>query len=182
MLAGAVAAPSHAYLFVGPEHTGKATAALALAQALNCTEGDGCGACRECRAIASSNHPDVRVWELPEGEKTFKVEQVRALIAAVAYQPYQGRRKVHVLAAFDAIQAAGANALLKTLEEPPGETTLVLLARSLESVLPTIASRCQIVPFGLAPEGAILETLRRHVPLPDDALSVIARRSQGRMG
>lgn len=182
LLAGAAAAPSHAYLFVGPEHTGKHTAALALAQALNCTEGDGCGVCRECRAVLASNHPDVRVWELGEGEKTFKVEQVRQLIAAVAYQPYQGKRKVHVLAAFDAVQPAGANALLKTLEEPPGQTTLVLFARSAETVLPTIASRCQIVPFGLAPDAAIAAALQARMPLLPETALHLARRSQGRFG
>jgi DNA polymerase-3 subunit delta' len=171
-------------LFVGPAEVGKRTAALLFAQAINCEhpETGGCGSCRQCTAIIAGSHPDVRVWDVPEGEKTFKVEQVRELLHAVAFHPYQGRRKVHILAALDAIGPAGANALLKTLEEPPPSTVLVLLATSLETVLPTLISRCQVVPFGLMPVEAIAEalTLRRGVD-PASAMA-IAFQSQGRIG
>lgn len=93
-------------------------------------------------------HPDLRLWDVPEGEKTFKVEQVRELIGAVGRKPFSRPRQVHVLGNLDAVNPAGANALLKTLEEPPPTTTLVLLAADLEGVLPTIVSRCQLVSFG----------------------------------
>jgi DNA polymerase-3 subunit delta' len=163
---------------------GKRTAALLFAAAINCEHPEtlGCGHCRSCNAIVAGNHPDVRVWDVPEGEKTFKVEQVRELLHAVSFHPYEGRRKVHVLAALDATGPAGANALLKTLEEPPPSTVLVLLATSLDAVLPTIVSRCQVVTFGLAPIASIAEalTLRRGVA-PESALDA-AFRSQGRFG
>jgi DNA polymerase-3 subunit delta' len=169
---------------VGPAGVGKRTAALLFAQAINCQTPDsgGCGYCRECSAILSGNHPDVRVWDVPEGEKTFKVEQVRQLIHAVSFHPYQGRRKVHILAAMEAIAPAGANALLKTLEEPPASTVMVLLASSLDAVLPTILSRCQVVPFGLMSVEAIAEAVRLRRGLSEDAAMAVAFESQGRLG
>jgi DNA polymerase-3 subunit delta' len=169
---------------VGPAGVGKRTAALLFAQAINCeTPGSGgCGYCRECSAVLSGNHPDVRVWDVPEGEKTFKVEQVRQLIHAVSFHPYQGRRKVHILAAMEAMAPAGANALLKTLEEPPASTVMVLLASSLDAVLPTILSRCQVVPFGLMAVPEIAEALRLRRSLGEEAAMAIAFQSQGRLG
>lgn len=171
-------------MFVGPAQVGKLTAALEFAMAVNCLKPEslGCGTCRECVAIGALNHPDVRVWDVPEGEKTFKVERVRELIGALGYHPYQGRRKVHIVAGMDAIGLAGANALLKTLEEPPPSTTLVLLSKDAESVLPTILSRCQVIPFGLTPPEAIAEALMKRFPLMPETARELAFQSQGRLG
>lgn len=159
-------------------------AALEFAAAINClTPGAlGCGHCRECRAVFSGNHPDVRVWDVAEGEKTFKVEAVRELIQAVGFHPYQGRRKVHILAALDAVAPAGANALLKTLEEPPPDTTLILIARDLDAVLPTLVSRCQVVPFGLVPLEAIARHLEVRIGVPPEQARELAFRAEGRIG
>ncbi len=90
---------------------------------------------------------------MPEGEKTFKIEQVRELIGAVGRKPFSRPRQVHVIANLDAVNPAGANALLKTLEEPPPTTTLILLAADLAGVLATIVSRCQVVSFGFQPQA-----------------------------
>jgi DNA polymerase-3 subunit delta' len=140
---------AHAYLFAGPEGIGKRTAALALAQALNCQQGDavddGCGICQSCRKITRGLHPDVQVVE-PEGA-TLKIDQIRTLEADAAMRPYEGRRKVFILQDADKITEQAANALLKTLEEPPGWTVLVLLASTPSSLPLTIVSRCQIVIF-----------------------------------
>lgn len=169
---------------MGPAGVGKRTAALLFAQAINCkTPGiGGCGTCLECSAILAGNHPDVRVWDIPEGEKTFKVEQVRELLQAVSLHPYRSPRKVHILAAMDSIGPAGANALLKTLEEPPASTVMVLLASSLDQVLPTLVSRCQVVPFGLMPTEAIAEALRLRLGLDLEVALTTAFRAQGRIG
>lgn len=140
-------------------------------------DGDACGACGTCRAIAGPGHPDLRVWEVPEGEKTFKVDQVRELIAAVGRKPFSRPRQVHVLADLDAVNPAGANALLKTLEEPPPTTTLVLLAADLEGVLPTIVSRCQLVSIAYEPQALGAEAAPAHDvvappwPRPGEALA-----------
>lgn len=181
--------PSHAYLLAGPAHTGKRTAARAFAQALLCDtpertgEGpDACGACRACRLIAAGSHPDVREWDVPEGEKTFKVDQVRELIAAVSCKPFSAKRQVHILAALDAIHPTGANALLKTLEEPPLTSLLILLSADLDGLLPTLRSRCQIVRFGLTPPEQLVALLRERGAEDVTRARTVALNSEGRIG
>ena len=152
---------AHAYLFSGPEGIGKRAAALALAQALNCQQGDaiedGCGVCLPCRKIAKRLHPDVQVIE-PEGA-TVKIEQVRALEADAALGPYEGKRKVFILDGAEKMTEQAANALLKTLEEPPGRTVLVLLSTTPSALPLTIVSRCQMVIFSAIPP----DTLRTYL-------------------
>jgi len=147
---------AHAYLFAGPEGVGKRTAALALAQALNCQRGDavddGCGACQSCRKIARGLHPDVQAVE-PDGA-TLKIDQVRTLGADAALRPYEGKRKVFILQGAEKMTEQAANALLKTLEEPPGWTVLVLLTTTPSALPLTIVSRCQTVIFSaIAPDA-----------------------------
>jgi DNA polymerase-3 subunit delta' len=187
-LARALSRPTHAYLFAGPAHSGKRTAAKLFAQALLCDDpiAAGCGHCPQCLAVLGDRHPDLRFWDIPEGEKTFKVEQVRELIVAVARRPYQGRRSVHILPAVDATAPAGANALLKTLEEPPPTATLILLARDVDAMLPTLVSRCQVISFGLTPTEVIEDYLRSHFAAPTgsaaDHFRRLAVRADGRIG
>jgi DNA polymerase-3 subunit delta' len=140
---------SHAYLFVGPGGSGKKSAARALACAMLCEDG-GCGSCPACQRIRKDVHPDVHVVA-PEGASTYMVEQVRELIHDVNLTPVEASKKVYILDAAEAMGNQVANALLKTLEEPPADVVLVLLATDFESVLPTIASRCQVVRFQRIP-------------------------------
>lgn len=196
VLRAALAQPSHAYLFVGAPHVGKSAAALAFAQALNCErhppqggmllpgvpvpEPDGCGECLECRAIAHSNHPDVRFVEPTEGKKVFSVEDVRKLVEEVGWKAYRARRKVYVIPN-ELLNLQGANTLLKTLEEPQDDTTLILTANSVEHVLPTLVSRCQPVSFGPVPTEAIARWLEAEGVEPERA-RLLARISDGRLG
>src|SRR5206468_11280591 len=115
-----------AYLFEGMVGVGKATTALALAQALNCERapGQGCGACDPCRKIESGLHPDVVRVE-PDGQ-FIKIAQVRQVTARAAYRPHEGRARVVILDPADAMNLEAANALLKTLEEPPADIHFVL--------------------------------------------------------
>ncbi|GAB4281237.1 MAG: DNA polymerase III subunit delta' [Coriobacteriia bacterium] len=140
---------SHAYLFVGPSGAGKKTAARAFACAVMCDD-DGCGACDACRRIRRGAHPDVRVVE-PQGAATYLVDQVRDLVHDIGMTPAEGPKKIYIVCRADAFNQQSANALLKTLEEPPEDTVLILLAPRPESVLPTIASRCQVVRFERIP-------------------------------
>ena len=136
---------SHAYLFLGAPGSGQLEAAQALAECAVCPKG-GCDACDECIRVAHRTHPDVH-WLAPEGASGYVVEQVRELIADVSLAPVRAQAKVYVLDRVETLRDACANALLKTIEEPPEGVVFILLARSADAVLPTIVSRCQCVPF-----------------------------------
>lgn len=140
---------SHAYLFVGPSGSGKKTAAVALACALYCDDG-GCGSCGTCIRVLGGHHPDVHVAK-PEGAASYIVDQVRDIIRDVNLKPVQASHKVYIIDEADRFNAESANAFLKTLEEPPDDVVIILLTRSYETVLPTIASRCQVVRFRPVP-------------------------------
>ena len=147
---------SHAYLFTGPAGSNKTLAAYAFAQAVLCPKGPGgprggeCGACDACRRIMRRKHPDVRFFS-PEGASGYLFDQIRDIVADTALSPIQAARKVYILDRVDLLGVQAANAFLKTLEEPPADVVLVLLGRTRESVLPTIVSRCQVVPFRFIP-------------------------------
>ncbi|MBM6754982.1 DNA polymerase III subunit delta' [Collinsella tanakaei] len=136
---------SHAYLFVGAPGSGKLDAAWALAQALLCDEG-GCGACDACVRVARHTHPDVHLFQ-PESATGYLIAQVRDLLEDVALAPIRGARKVYIIDRAEQLRSNSANALLKTLEEPPAHTTFILLGTSTDVMLSTIVSRCQCVPF-----------------------------------
>ncbi|TDB38723.1 MAG: DNA polymerase III subunit delta' [Actinobacteria bacterium] len=140
---------SHAYLFVGPSGSGKKTAAVALACAVFCDDG-GCGACPTCYRVLGGHHPDVHIVR-PEGAATYIVDQVREIIHDVNLKPVQASHKIYIIDEADRFNPESANAFLKTLEEPPDDVIIVLLTRSYETVLPTIASRCQVVRFRPVP-------------------------------
>lgn len=148
---------SHAYLFIGPTGAGKKSAARALACAMFCDDG-GCGTCSTCNRVRNGSHPDVHVLR-PAGAATYVVEQVREVIHDAHLKPVQASYKVYIFEEADRFNAESANAFLKTLEEPPDDVIIVLLARSFDNVLPTIASRCQVVRFRPVPESAAIDTL-----------------------
>lgn len=142
----------HAYLFEGPEGIGKRMIALRLAQAANCESPEPpcpCGQCKTCRAIAAGNHPDVVLLEPEPGRATpiITVAQIREMIRKTGYHRYAARRRFVIVDPAEAMPPAAANALLKTLEEPPDGTGFVLIASRGASLLPTIVSRCQPVRF-----------------------------------
>ena len=152
---------THAYLFTGPAGSNKTMAAYALAQALLCPKGPHgprggeCGACDTCRRVKRKKHPDVRYFA-PEGAGGYLVDQIRDIAADTVLAPIQADRKIYILDRVDLLGVQAANAFLKTLEEPPSDVVLILLGRTRESVLPTILSRCQVVPF-------------RHIPASEAA-------------
>lgn len=151
---------SHAYLFAGPAGSNKTVAAYALSQAVICENG-GCGTCDDCTRALRRNHPDIRYFA-PAGAAGYLVEQVREIVADTALAPIRARRKVYILDRVDLLGAAAANAFLKTLEEPPADVVMILLGRTRESVLPTIVSRCQVVPFRHIPAREAAGIVSQH--------------------
>lgn len=146
-LAAALAAPVHAYLFAGPPGAGKRAAARAFAAELLADGAPDPDDARR-RALADpSPHPDL-VWLAPRGAAQHLVDEVRQrVITAAAYRPFEGARRVFVIEAADAMADESQNALLKTLEEPPGFVHIVLISAEPELLLETVRSRCQEVRF-----------------------------------
>ena len=136
---------SHAYLFTGPPGSNKTSAAYAFAQALICPD-QGCMTCDHCRRAARRNHPDIHFIE-PEGAHGYLVDQIREVVADAHLAPIQATRKIYIIDRVDLLGTQAANAFLKTLEEPPENVVFILLGRTKDAVLPTIVSRCQVVPF-----------------------------------
>ena len=138
----------HAYLFVGEEAETEGLA-LAFAQALNCEarDGDCCGRCESCSAIAGGRHPDIHVLRPESKSRRIVIAQVRGLEQAVYLKASHARTKVAIVHAADRLQPEAQDAFLKTLEEPPGESVLLLLTDEPQQLKETILSRCLRVPF-----------------------------------
>jgi DNA polymerase-3 subunit delta' len=154
---------NHAYLFVGPLGSGKTEATIALAKAILCpaaTTGGAVGSddCEDCVRVARRTHPDLHIVE-PEGVEGYLAAQIRELIHDATLAPVRSRAKIYVLTRADLLGAASANALLKTLEEPTSSVVFILMARTIESVLETLRSRCQLLAFRSIPEVEAVRTL-----------------------
>ena len=138
----------HAYLFDGDKGTGKEATALHFAKLLLCQNPENfvpCETCGPCKRVLSGNHPNVMVIR-PDGQ-SIKKEQVDILISEMTKKGYEQSRKIYIITQADRMNASSANGLLKYLEEPEGEVTAILLTDSYSSILPTIQSRCQRIPF-----------------------------------
>src|SRR5205823_9158635 len=144
-------------IFAGPSGVGKRLAAVATAQALNCLSPqkgtpagsefvDACGVCASCTRIARGVHPDVPIVE-PGDNGSIKIEQVRDIVDAAAYRPFEGRRRVVIVDDADALVPAAQNALLKTLEEPPPSSVFILVTSRPDALLATVRSRCPRLRF-----------------------------------
>lgn len=145
---------THAYLFSGPKGAGKLDVACAFAQALVCDE-QGCGRCIDCKKALLRNHPDIQIIS-PKGAQGYLIDQIREVVISATRAPIQAQRKVFILKDVEQLGVSAANAFLKTLEEPSPRVVLILLTSHQDRVLPTIVSRCQVVPFRAIPEADAL--------------------------
>ncbi|MDZ4815882.1 MAG: hypothetical protein SGI71_06405 [Verrucomicrobiota bacterium] len=156
---------AHAYLFTGENRSDLEKAAVLLAQALNCTDNltDPCGRCRACVQIAGLNHPEV-FWIKPESKsRKIVIDQIRELERTLNQKASFGRTKVGIIVDADCLGNEAANAFLKTLEEPPSQTNLILISTQPERLLPTIISRCRRLIFSMGTDKALSSDCERRV-------------------
>lgn len=178
-----------AYLFTGPPRIGKKLVALTFARALLCREEGGvpCGTCSSCRKADLGVHPDLRLLEpqVNTGRSTarsIKIEHIREMQRAVSLKAHEGNRKIVLIDDAEFLTEQAGNALLKILEEPPDDTVFLLVSSSLNALLPTIVSRCQIVPFSPLPEDQVARIVAETQDLEADAARLLAALSRGRVG
>ncbi|MFN8591421.1 MAG: AAA family ATPase [Thermomicrobiales bacterium] len=188
--------PSHAYLVSGPKGIGKAAIARAFAQALCCLRPDPgdpslpCGQCRSCLTLMRGGHPDVVVMDIasqavlaekPSRATTLNIDSIRRLRSEATLLPVAGDRRVFIIDDAETMQEPAQQAMLKILEEPPQSVTLILVSDEIESLLPTVRSRCQEIAVRLLPQHAIATVLTRRGISPPIA-NEIAALSMGRPG
>ncbi len=182
---------AHAYLFLGPEGVGKACTARALAAALNCQEpladGDACGACASCRRLAAGVHPDFLVISptpesLSHQKPQIKIDQIREFRRLTAYPPFGDGWRVALIKPAETMNDEAANALLKTLEEPPERHLLVLTAPVEADLLPTVVSRCHKLAFVPLPAALVARELRERRGLAPPQARLLAALSGGSLG
>ncbi|MBY0585752.1 DNA polymerase III subunit delta' [bacterium] len=154
----------HAFLFVGPDGVGKHRLARHIAQSLLCERSDvrklqPCGQCSSCAMVRAGTHPDLLQVAKPEEKSELPIAMIQALTAQLSLKPARGSRKIAIVNNADDLNEESANAFLKTLEEPPPGSLLILIARSLESQLPTIQSRCQVARFFLLSDDEVARIL-----------------------
>ncbi len=195
----------NAYLFVGPPNLGKFTVATEFARLIDCDDPrdlatpdltDSCGVCESCRRIDFGSHPDVlairpltRIGTGAKVEVTefegavLTTDQVGEIIGRAGMRRTRGPYKILIIARAETMNPEAANRLLKTLEEPPEGTVLVLTCSNASALLPTIASRCQRVAFHPVPLATLEPALLERFPdLNTDLVSTVARLSAGRPG
>lgn len=173
---------AHALLFTGPSGIGKTKLAAELAKALNCIGDDPpCHHCVHCRQIETGSHPDVSVIARAEGKENIAIAQIRAMREAAALRPYQGQWKVYIIAGAESLSLPAADALLKTLEEPQPQVTIVLTASEADAVPATVLSRCRVVALHAVPDKVLSQELGARGSDEGDARR-IARLAKGNVG
>ena len=178
LTAALAAGPSHAYLFRGPRGSGKRATARALAAEILATGAPDPEDARRRALLDPSPHPDL-VWLSPRGAQHL-VEEVRErVIRAAAFRPFEGGKRVFVVEAAEAMRDESQNALLKTLEEPPGFVHLILLTSEPEALLETISSRCQAVEFAPLPAEVLEAELAGTSEAGEAEVAAAARLSGG---
>lgn len=177
--------PPHALLIVGPRGAGAGTLARDAVSTLMCgapVDGGPCGACRSCRLISSGSHTDLVVIS-PTGESnTIKIDQIRALAAGLALFSVEGGRRIALIEHADLMNEDAQNALLKTLEEPPSRTHVILAAAEDSRLMPTIRSRCAVIRLGLPDANQASELLGERLGVDAPTAVRLLRMSSGRPG
>ncbi|MCX5978459.1 MAG: DNA polymerase III subunit [Chloroflexi bacterium] len=178
-------APPHALLIVGPRGAGAGTLARDAVATLMCdapVDGGPCGACRACRLIASGSHTDLVLISPSGASDEIGIEPIRALAAGLALFSVEGGRRIALIERADRMNEAAQNALLKTLEEPPSRTHVILAAAEDSRLMPTIRSRCAVIRIGLPDANQASELLAERLGVDAPTAVRLLRMSSGRPG
>ena len=178
-VAGGLHAMSHAWLITGPPGSGRSNAARAFAAALQCPR-NGCGECTECRSALSGAHPDVSVVRTEM--LSIGVEEVRELVRRAAMSPTLGRRQELIVEDADRVTERGADALLKSIEEPAPRTVWILCAPTPDDVVATIRSRCRSLILQTPTIAGVAQLLQSRDGVEPEMAAFAARASQGHVG
>jgi DNA polymerase-3 subunit delta' len=170
---------THAWLFTGPPGSGRSVAARAFAAALQCPD-LGCGHCETCHQARGGTHPDVAVI-VPDGLH-LKIAEAREVIARSSRAPTRGRWQVTLIEDADRMEERSSNTLLKAVEEPPPHSVLLLCAPSVDDLLPTIRSRCRLVPLRTPAAAAVAAVLVDKHDVDPAMAAFAARAAQGHIG
>jgi DNA polymerase-3 subunit delta' len=171
---------SHCYIFEGPKGMGKFNLALIFAQSLLCLNfhEEPCNLCNSCIKANTLNHPDLHI--INEDEKSIKREDIDDLINSIYKKPYESKRKIYIIKDAHLMTVQAANTFLKTLEEPPADTVMILLTINSNLLLPTIVSRCQEVKFRNISKETIISHLKE-LNSDIDAIELAANYSNGNL-
>jgi DNA polymerase-3 subunit delta' len=174
----------HAYLFAGPEGVGKRKIAFSFAKVIHCSEtpGDFCNGCANCARIDAGNHPDVRFLEPLAGKKEISIQQIRDIEKELNFRSFSGKRKVAVIDPATLMNLSAQNALLKTLEEPPQDSLLILIASNAGGLLPTLRSRCLRISFNPLDEDSLARFLVSNKSRETDGARLLAAMAMGSLG
>ncbi len=176
---------SHAYIINGEKNAGKEFIAKTFSMALQCENRQGtepCGECHSCRQALSGNHPDI-IFISHEKPGTIGVDDIRRQINNdVAIKPYKGPRKIYIMNEGEKMTVQAQNALLKTLEEPPEYAVVLILTANVDSLLPTILSRCVVLNMKPAGDAQIKKFLMETMEIPDYKADVCVAFARGNVG
>ena len=174
---------SHAYLFLGPEGIGKKKTAINFTKLLLCecpSMNEPCDRCAACLKVAALNHSDVQ-WVVPDGQY-IKIDSIREACRRLNLKGFESSKKILIVSEAQSLNEESSNALLKTLEEPSGDTVIILLADALKSILPTIRSRCQRIVFSVLAQEKIEDILKGSLKISEAEAAYLGRISAGSLG
>ncbi|OQY13263.1 MAG: DNA polymerase III subunit delta', partial [Desulfobacteraceae bacterium 4572_19] len=180
----------NAILISGIEGTGKKKAAITFAMLCNCQshnfsesstlnliDMEPCGKCSSCKKILSATHPDIHIIE-PVG-KFIVISQIRSMVSSLVQKPYEAKMRFIIIYDAHTMNVESANSLLKSLEEPPARTTIILLSSKPSNLLPTILSRCRQIKFNPISKQTILDTLINTYHIDPEIANITASMANG---
>lgn len=176
---------SHAYIINGERSSGKEFIAKTFAMALQCEnrqETEPCQECHSCKQALSGNQPDI-IFITHEKPGTISVDDIRTQINGdIAIKPYSSPRKIYIMNEGEKMTIQAQNALLKTLEEPPEYAVILILTTNVDSLLPTILSRCVVLNMKPASDAQVKKFLMEHMQIPDYKADICTAFARGNLG